>query len=130
MSNSLKHSDFNLLIIDDEKDLAETIGDEAELEGYNVDIALDGDSAIKILQSKRIDLILSDVRMPNIDGYELLLQLKDNFDKLPLIVFMSGFSDYSDKKLLVEGATRVFKKPLKEDLFKFIEEALFVPKSA
>lgn len=119
LDNSSQHK--TILIIEDKKDLADTIADEASFEGFNTVIALNKTEVYEALKSHKIDIIISDIRMPDINGYDLLLDLKKNLKDLPPTIFMSGYSDYTEKKLFSAGAIKVFKKPIQEDLFLFIK---------
>ena len=63
---------FNVLIVDDEKNIREGLGKALELEDYNVFLAADGKEALAVINSEEIDLIISDLKMPEMSGEELL----------------------------------------------------------
>lgn len=77
----------SILIIDDEKDILETC--KAVLEDYDVSIACDFNEAKYILSSKNIGLVFLDVWLPNIDGLDILLFIKENYSNITVIM-MSG----------------------------------------
>ena len=105
-------SDFTLLIVDDEKFLRETLAEYFHRFGFNTIAASSGDNAVEILDGKNIDLVISDVRMPNGDGLGISKHIHFNQDGQPPIIFVTGFADYSDDELTKFGASRVYKKPI------------------
>lgn len=69
----------NILVVDDEFDLLQTICAALDLEGYRPLQASNGNDALRILQSEKPDMVLTDVMMPYVSGYELV----DEIRKLP-----------------------------------------------
>jgi CheY-like chemotaxis protein len=84
----------SILIIDDEPDLLENIGLALEGENYQVLTAGNGLEALKILQSQTVDLILADIAMPDMNGYQLYERVRQNRDwvSIPFIWLPSGVS--------------------------------------
>ena len=66
-----KTSAARILVVDDEDVLREMLGDALRLSGFEVLEAADGSKALAVLQGGRVDLIISDVNMPGMDGYDL-----------------------------------------------------------
>lgn len=82
--------DKNILIVEDDKTLLEAMKFKLENEGYHIEKAQDGWEALRVVERNRIDLIISDLMMPNISGLSLLSILHEfNFDKIPVIVISS-----------------------------------------
>ena len=79
----------DLLIVDDEFLVCESLMEMLTLEGYSVDTAPDGNTALTKLQSNRYQLILSDIQMPGINGFELLKEMKGRSPNTT-IVFITG----------------------------------------
>ena len=100
-----------ILVVDDEVDLAEIICEELKLVGYDTLQAASGMEALSILDSEHVDLILSDIRMPNGSGPDLLQGLVNRRKAIP-ILFMTGYSEYSFDQLKDLGALACFTKPL------------------
>ena len=65
------------LVVDDERDIADTIGELLEREGFEVTIASDGGAALKALDHDEFDVVLSDLRMPGVNGPEMYARLKE-----------------------------------------------------
>lgn len=80
--------------------------------GYRVRTASDGDEALRIARSERIDLVVSDVRMPRLDGIGLLLRLRGDArtSKLPLVLFSGAQSDEDRQRGLAAGASAYLAK--------------------
>jgi putative two-component system response regulator len=101
-----------VLLVDDTLEnmdiLVATLGDEVE-----VAVAMDGDSALEAVAEEKPDLVLLDIEMPGIDGYEVFRRLKDDpsTSSIP-IVFLSARSDPEDKARGIEmGAVDFITKP-------------------
>ena len=83
-----------------------------KFENYDVEIAPDGVVALMEIGRKKFDLILSDIAMPNLDGYQLLEFIKKLNISIP-VVFLSGFTSESEKvKGLSLGAVNYINKPI------------------
>ena len=78
----------NVLVVDDNKALLETLFEHlsSTLEGYNVLTAESGNSAIEILESGPVSLIMTDLAMPDGDGYGLLAYAKKKYPSVPIII--------------------------------------------
>ncbi len=83
-------SDQPILVIDDDEDICETLTRVLKLEGHEVLTAGSGEEAIDIAQEKDCQMAFIDVKLPNIDGLETLLRLKEINPKL-LTIMMTGF---------------------------------------
>jgi DNA-binding NtrC family response regulator len=80
----------HVLVVDDEPDIRELVKEILEDEGYEVTLAQDGDSAREALRTKRPDLILLDIWMPDIDGITLLKEWSDDSGRPCPVIMMSG----------------------------------------
>lgn len=99
-----------ILIIEDEVPIAELVKIELELHNYKCDIALDGEIGANLIEENNYDLILLDIMLPKIDGYELLNYIKKE-KQIPTI-FITAKSQVKDKiKGLNEGADDYITKP-------------------
>ena len=109
----------SLLIVDDTEEnidiLVETLGDL-----YDVSVAMDGESAIEALTDETVDLILLDIMMPGIDGYEVCRRLKESADykNIP-VIFLTALADAQDEERgLKLGAVDYITKPFNPALVK------------
>ena len=85
----------SVLVVDDEEDLREILRFELEDQGYNV-LEADGvDEALSQLSKNHVDVVVSDIRMPERSGIELLKEIRIKHHDKPALIFMSGFADVS-----------------------------------
>jgi two-component system response regulator (stage 0 sporulation protein F) len=111
------------LVVDDEQDLREIMSEVLGQWGFETLIASNGLEALTIAEREKLDLILSDVRMPVADGVEFLNRLRANVMSPPKFVFMSGQSDLTEEAAYKAGALAVLKKPFSvEDLFSVLQD--------
>jgi two-component system response regulator AtoC len=103
-----------VLLVDDEPLLVDAMGRLLRRAGERVTEAADGVEALQRLREQPVDVILSDVRMPQLDGPGLLRALRDDGDPTPL-VFLTGYGDASDGDLVALGASEVLSKPVTLD---------------
>src|SRR5437867_4287956 len=75
-----------LLVVDDEKNLRALYQSELTQEGYDVDVAVDGQEALRMLDQEKPDLIVLDIRMPGIDGLDTMARLLSKDNRLPVIL--------------------------------------------
>lgn len=88
----------NILIVDDIEDNLNILGDLLTFDGFNVETASSGEDALKRVQESHPDLILMDILMPGMDGYEVCTQLKaDESTKDIPVVFVSSMGDVESK---------------------------------
>jgi CheY-like chemotaxis protein/anti-sigma regulatory factor (Ser/Thr protein kinase) len=107
----------SILIIDDEKQICETFGDLFTGEGFRVHVAHDGDQGIRIARAHLPDIILSDIRMPGINGHEAVKAFREipGLASTPVIL-ITGNADLNDMRQGMEsGADDCLAKPVKLD---------------
>lgn len=114
----------SVLVIDDNADLAENIGEILEEFGVDVHLAANADAALACFDDRQWSLVVTDVRMPGIDGIELLALIKDRSPGTPVLV-MTGFADRETvARAHDSGALAVMNKPLNLDDFVALIERL------
>jgi DNA-binding NtrC family response regulator len=107
----------SILIADDELNIRKTIGDVLRKYGCNVTICKDGYEAIHMLEQQDFDLVLSDIKMPHRNGYEIFAAARRRREDLPVIL-MTGFGydpNHSIVRASQEGLASVLFKPFKVD---------------
>src|SRR5512140_2603070 len=82
----------SILVADDEEALRTVLSSELVSAGYDVATASDGDEAISNVKQKKFDLILLDIKMPKVDGFEVLKYVKKNHPDVRVIM-LTGFAD-------------------------------------
>ena len=114
-----------ILIVDDDPHFCETLKDDLEEMKYNISVSYNGKQAISYIKENDVDIILIDVKMPELNGLELFLTIREIKSKITGIM-ITGY--HSEVKNLVEEAIKndlysCLYKPLdKEKLIKLIEE--------
>lgn len=104
-----------LLIVDDEEQIRIMLENHFSLLGYDVRTAQDGCDAIKVLEKEKIDIVVSDIRMPNMSGDELCARIRSDFP-LTRVIMITGYVNMeSALACLRRGADSCLFKPF-EDL--------------
>ena len=101
----------NILIVDDEIDLLETLGDIFESKGYNVTMVEDGNKAIELLRKKYFDIILMDLKMPGISGLDSFREVKNLHPSAAIIMMTAGSVKEEIKEAVEAGVDAVVDKP-------------------
>ncbi len=105
-----------ILVVEDEVITQKIIEHTLKSAGYEVQVAPDGIVALMQVSKEKFDLILSDIAMPNFDGYQLLEFIKENNIDIP-VAFMTGYtSDEAEVKGLQMGAVDYIRKPIDKEL--------------
>lgn len=114
-----------ILLVEDERDLREVVSAALAKEGHEVLVSGDGQEALRILRNNRIDLLLSDVVLGDLNGVELLSGAK-RLDPLLPVVLMSGYGTIRTAvEAMKRGAWDYLSKPFElEELKKVVEQAL------
>ncbi len=116
-----------VLVVDDEELVRSMLGRYLERKGFLVQMASDGFQALDLFRESYFDLVLSDVRMPGLDGLKLLRAIKDINPRVP-VVLISGYGDVETVvAALKAGAENFLVKPMKmEELAKVMEQSLAI----
>jgi CheY-like chemotaxis protein len=104
----------HVLIVDDEAPLRDVLRRSLERGGHSVVEAGNGKAALQVLSSDPVDLVISDVHMPEMDGLEFLMQMRREHPGLPIITVTAGGSMSQDDVLTTAsmlGAVAVLGKP-------------------
>ena len=105
MSESAK-----ILLVDDEPDFTRPMSSWLASEGYNVDVAGDGASALLKVREDTPDIIFLDLKMPNMDGVEVLRRIREFNRELPVIIITAYVDDPQIKEISNHGISGVFYK--------------------
>ncbi|MGD6932733.1 MAG: response regulator [Candidatus Bathyarchaeia archaeon] len=114
-----------ILVVDDDKSILRTFTRILQKSGYEIDVAETGKEAIEKADSHRYDLALVDIRLPDMDGTELLAKLKVQLQNTVKIMITGFPSLETGVKALDEGADAYLVKPVKpQELLVLLEEKL------
>ncbi|OGG57004.1 MAG: hypothetical protein A3F84_05385 [Candidatus Handelsmanbacteria bacterium RIFCSPLOWO2_12_FULL_64_10] len=104
---------MNILLIDDEPDILRSVGDYLKTRGHRVFTARGGAQGLGILRREDVDIVITDVKMPDIDGFEVLREVWDTSPRTEVIM-VTGFGDIDMAvQAMREGAFDFFTKPIK-----------------
>jgi two-component system, OmpR family, response regulator CpxR len=105
-----------VLLVDDEKDFALTLSERLQMRDINSSVVHDGDEALSYVKSEEPDVMVLDLRMPGIDGIEVLRRMKREHPKVEVII-LTGHGTEKDKSLALElGAFAFLQKPVDVDV--------------
>ena len=103
---------LKILVVDDEADLVEILAEDFSQYGAEVFAASSAQQALEVLHRESVTVILSDVRMPGMDGMELLREVRRRFPTTPPYMFLlSGFADLNAEQTLAMGGQALLPKP-------------------
>ena len=115
----------SILVIDDDKSILRTFTRILQKAGYEIDVAETGKEALEKAGTRSYDLALIDVRLPDMDGTDLLAKMKDAMSKTVKIMITGFPSLETGVRALDEGADAYLVKPVKPDeLLTLIDEKL------
>ena len=114
-----------ILIVDDEMNMRLVLAAMLKREGYEVASASDGSEALQILKSGRIAAVITDLKMPRIDGMELLNRVRQEYPEVPVIMITAHGTVATAVEALKKGALDYITKPFElEDLKNVVSKAI------
>lgn len=120
---------FSVLLVDDEAYVTEIIGRILAQVKLTTHSASSGDEALHILKNHHIDLVITDILMPGMNGLELLERIKSQFPTMPVIMLTAHGDFFVAKEALNRGAFYFLTKPFNKDvIIRVTEKALRLPR--
>jgi DNA-binding response OmpR family regulator len=118
-------SRFKVLLVDDEKEYITTLGERMQMRGLDPEFAFSGEQALKILEYSLPDVIVLDLKMPGIDGLEVLRRVKKRWPQVQVIILTGHGSERDESAARRLGAFDHLQKPVDiNDLVRVMELAL------
>ena len=102
----------NILIVDDDKNIRKLMQVVLERQGFNVYTASDGEQGLKVIDQVKINLVIVDIMMPNMDGYEFTKTLREGNDDLSVLMLSAKQLSEDRKKGFVAGIDDYMTKPV------------------
>ncbi|EPZ3876049.1 two-component system response regulator GlrR [Proteus mirabilis] len=119
------HKSANLLLVDDDPGLLKLLGMRLTSEGFHIVTAESGQEALKLLLKEKIDLVISDLRMDEMDGMALFAEIQRQQPGMPVIILTAHGSIPDAVAATQQGVFSFLTKPVDRDaLYKAIDEAL------
>ena len=114
-----------ILIIDDERSIRNTLKDILEFEKHQIVLAENGKIGLEAAQSTSFDVIFSDIKMPEMDGYEAVRIIRETDNNIPIIAVTAFAFGEDEQRILESGFNSYLSKPIKKEvLHKTIQELL------
>ena len=115
---------IKILLVDDEKEFVETLSERIRMRDHKSDVALDGEDALKQMDDDLPDVVVLDLKMPGIDGMEVLRRIRNAYPNVQVIMLTGHGSDKDEKEARKLGAFEYLQKPVEIDtLMKKIKKA-------
>ncbi len=109
-------STSTIMVVEDDSELAEALVDTLQLAGYEVIAQSDGEQALKALENQNVDLVVSDIHMPNMDGQKLLKRIKTKHTDLPVMLMTAYGSIQQAVDAMRDGAVDYLVKPFEAEV--------------
>jgi CheY-like chemotaxis protein len=106
---------FSVLVVDDAAFSRRMLRKYVEAEGYTVFEATNGQQALEMVQQHQPDCVLTDLLMPDVDGFQLLESLRKQGWNIPIVIITADIQDTSRQRGAELGATKIINKPARED---------------
>ena len=106
---------FHILVVDDDKHTRQLLRAILENEHYTVSTAADGEKALALMDSEHIDLVVLDIMMPHMDGYEFTKSLREVENNLPILMVSAKQLPEDKKKGFLVGTDDYMTKPIDEE---------------
>ena len=116
---------ISILVVDDEEMLRNLLEKILIKEGYDVDTAADGEKALVKLRENKYNLLITDVKMPRLNGFELLKKVKKDYPATGVIMMTAYGDSFTVKDALLLGADEYITKPFKSFEINLIVERAF-----
>jgi DNA-binding NtrC family response regulator len=112
---TLKKEKLKVLLVDDEKEFVESLSERLELRNLDAEVVYDGEQALKAVEEGSHDVMVLDLRMPGIDGIEVLRQVKKTKPDMQVVVLTGHGTDKDEREAKRLGAYAYMKKPVDID---------------
>ena len=104
--------EFKVLMVDDEEDFVTTLSERMKLRDVDSDVALDGEQALQRVEDDIPDVMVLDLKMPGIDGLEVLRRVKKAYPQIPVIILTGHGSEKDEAEARRLGAFEYLQKPV------------------
>lgn len=121
-------SQANVLVVEDDLTLGEALSDTLEMEGFGVQVATDGEAALRLLEQQAFGMVVSDVQMRPISGHQLLRMIKTRYPGLPVLLMTAYGSVDKAVTAMRDGAADYLVKPFDpEVLLEKVRQTIVMP---
>jgi DNA-binding NtrC family response regulator len=121
---------FKVLLVDDEKEFISTLAERMQMRGFDPEVAFSGEHALKILEQNVPDVMVLDLKMPGIDGLEVLRRVKKGYPQIQVIIVTGHGSERDEEAARRLGAFDHLQKPVDINDLVLVMEQAFEQKQA
>ncbi len=107
---------FKVLLVDDEEEFVKTLGERLEMRGIEPSTAFTGEAALKRIEQEQPDIMVLDIKMPGIDGMEVLRRVRKAYPRIQVIMLTAHGSDKDKAEAERLGAFAYMRKPVDLEL--------------
>ena len=126
-----KWGNITILVVEDDLDMREVLCDFFKDGGATVFDAENGKVALEVMSKEQVDLVVSDVQMPIMDGVELLKMIRAKNPEIPIVLFTTGQSQLTEESAIASGASGLLNKPYNFNILaEKISELLLINRKA
>lgn len=111
--------EFKVLMVDDEEDFVRTLAERMKMRDLDSDVALDGEQALQIVKDEVPDVMVLDLKMPGIDGMEVLRRVRKAYPQVQVIILTGHGSEKDETEARRLGAFAYLQKPV--DIEKLVQ---------
>ncbi len=116
--------EFKVLMVDDEEDFVTTLSERMKMRDVDSDVALDGEQALQRVEDDIPDVMVLDLKMPGIDGLEVLRRVRKAYPQIPVVILTGHGSEKDEAEARRLGAFDYLQKPVDiEKLVKILRKA-------
>jgi DNA-binding response OmpR family regulator len=108
-------AEFRVLLVDDEEELVSTLVERLGYRDIEADYALDGHSALRMMQMGSYDIVVLDLKLPGMGGREVLRRLRVTYPKVPVLMITGHGAIAGDQEARPEGVSDYLLKPVQLD---------------
>jgi len=104
--------EFKVLMVDDEEDFVKTLAERMQMRDLDSDVALSGEQALQIVQNQIPDVMVLDLKMPGIDGMEVLRRVRKAYPEVQVVILTGHGSEKDEAEARRLGAFAYLQKPV------------------
>jgi len=108
--------DFKVLLVDDETDFVQALAERLKMRDLPADAVYDGEQALSFVEGQEPDVMILDLKMPGMDGLEVLRQVKKSYPKIQVIILTGHGTDKDAEEARRLGAFDYLEKPVSLDV--------------
>lgn len=116
---------ISILVVDDEEMMRNLLKKILAKEGYKIEVANDGLDALEKLRVSEFDMMISDIQMPRLNGFELLQKVKKEYPSMSVVIMTAYGDSFTVKDALLLGADEYVTKPFKSFEINLIVERAY-----